>query len=309
MRLGFPVHVFGCPDLPAHDARRWPDRPHLSVSLARLRDILCYLQANDLHMYRMHARLLPRPLACREGRLDLAECEAQLALLGELAGRADVRLSFHAPGSLVLNARNEEQADAATAWLASWAALLDAMGQGPEAVIVLHVGGVYDSVQASIDRFCRRFDALPLWVQSRLALEQDDRRFGYCEVLAIHRRCGLPLVFDNLHHQVLNPGRVPFLEALRGALSTWPAGVVPKVHFSSPRTEMRVRSGASRVQPPSWTEHSDLVNPFEFISFLEGCQGLPDLDILIEARARDLAVLRLRQDLRRFAPELVPLVC
>ena len=59
MRLGFSIRVYGCPDLPSHDARPGHQAPHLSVSLAYLRDILLYLQANDIHMYRMHSQLLP----------------------------------------------------------------------------------------------------------------------------------------------------------------------------------------------------------------------------------------------------------
>jgi UV DNA damage endonuclease len=36
--------------------------------------------------------------------------------------------------------------------------------------------------------------------------------------------------------------------------------------------------------------------------------GLPDFDIMLEARARDLALLRLRTDLRQYAPDLVGVV-
>jgi hypothetical protein len=38
-RLGFPVRVQGAP-IRSHDSRRYQNRPHLSVSLAYLRDIL-----------------------------------------------------------------------------------------------------------------------------------------------------------------------------------------------------------------------------------------------------------------------------
>jgi len=33
-------------------------------------------------------------------------------------------------------------------------------------------------------------------------------------------------------------------------------------------------------------------------------RGLPSFDIMLEAKAADLALLRLREDLRRYAPEL-----
>jgi UV DNA damage endonuclease len=302
MRLGFPVRVFGCPDLPAYDARSWPAVPDLGVGLAYLHDILRYLQAHDLHMYRLHSRLAPIPTSLTMVARALSDCGIQLAALGKLARDARVRLSFHAPASVVLNAANQAQADDAAARLASYAAFLDAMELGPEAVVVLHVGGVYDHKEASSSRFCRRFDALPGAVRSRLALEQDDRRFGHADVRHIHERCGVPLVFDTLHHQVFNPEGVPPGEALAASLATWPAGVIPKVHFSSPRTEMHPARGAMRARPPRWTEHSDLANPFEFVAFLDLAQGLAPFDIMLEARARDLAVLQLRRDMARFAP-------
>jgi UV DNA damage endonuclease len=302
MRLGFPVRVFGWPDLMAYDARSWPALPDLSVSLAYLHDILRYLQAHKLHMYRMHSRLLPMSTSLVTVARALSDCGVQLAAMGRLAREAKVRLSFHAPASVVLNAANQAQADEAVIRLSSYAAFLDAMELGPEAVVVLHVGGVYDHKEASLSRFCRRFDALPGAVRSRLALEQDDRRFGYTDVRHIHERCGVPLVLDTLHHQVLNPEGVPLREALEVSLATWPQGVTPKVHVSSPRTEMHPAQSAMRARPPRWTEHSDLVNPFEFIAFLDLTQGLTPFDIMLEARARDLAVLQLRQDMARFAP-------
>ena len=55
---------------------------------------------------------------------------------------------------------------------------------------------------------------------------------------------------------------------------------------------------------PRWTQHADYVNPFEFVDWLRRARafGLPDFDIMLEARGRDLALLRLRADLEQFAP-------
>ena len=50
--------------------------------------------------------------------------------------------------------------------------------------------------------------------------------------------------------------------------------------------------------------HSDYVNPFEFIDFLRLAEGLPAFDVMLEARAKDLALLQLSEDLARYAPEL-----
>jgi len=302
--LGFSVRIYGRSDLAAFDFSG--GRAHWSVGLMRLRDILLYLQDARLRMYRLHSALAPDiadPEAPRVGE-QLQENRRELALLAELARRADVRLSFHPYSAVVLNALNEDQVLRSQAIVEAETGLLDALELGPEAVVVLHVGGVYDDIDRSRERFIRRYEALPAHVRQRLVLEQDDRRFDWTQVRAIHERCGIPLVFDNLHHQVLNPQQVPSREALAYALDTWPAEAPPKIHFSSPRTEMRPLEGAGRVKVPTWTEHSDLVNPFEFIAFMRMAEGLRAFDVMVESKARDLAVLKLREDLARFAPDL-----
>jgi len=305
MRLGFSVRILGRPNLPAYDARRWR-LPHLGTSLAYLRDILFYLREKRIHMYRMHSGLAPQAdephSSALQGQID--DCAQELSAIGALAQEGDVRLSFHPYSSVVLNALNEDQVAQSVARLEAQAAMLDAMNLGPEAVIVVHVGGVYDNLTASRERFIRRYEMLPEAVKRRLALENDDHRFSHAEVKAIHQACGVRLVFDNLHHLVLNPKGIPLREALDASLSTWPDGVRPKIHFSTPRTEMRPLEGSSRVKLPTWTEHSDFVNPFEFLAFLEMSKSLGPFDIMLEAKARDLALLALRADMMRFAPEL-----
>ena len=112
-------------------------------------------------------------------------------------------------------------------------------------------------------------------------------------------------MFDSLHHRVHNPEGVPVREALAYSLGTWPVGVRPKVHYASARSEMRLLEGSRRIKLPSWTEHADFVVPFEFIDWMEHAAGLRSFDIMLEAKARDVALLQLRRDLIRFAPELV----
>lgn len=300
MRLGFSIRIYGDPNLPSYDARPYREGAHLSVSLAYLRDILLYLQGNRIRMYRMHSRLVPM-----EGtglREQIVACEGQLRVLQEFVRVADVRLSFHPYNTITLNALDEDQYARSLATLEAHVALLDALALGPEAVVVLHVGGVYDDPLTSRQRFARRYEGLEEWMRRRVVLEQDDHRFGFTDVQAIHRDCGVPLVFDNLHHEGHNPDRVPRQEALAYCLSTWPSGVRPKVHWASPRTELR-GLGERRVKMPSWTEHADCINPFEFVRFLEMAEELPPFDIMLEAKARDLALLKLRQDLARYAPE------
>lgn len=276
------------------------------MNLAYLRDILLYLRANSVHVYRMHCGILP-PL---RGNLSIAAqltaCRAQLDRDAELIAEDGVRLSFHPFSDVDLSAPSQDRWRRSQQILSAQANLMQALGLGPEAVIILHVGGVYRDREAAMGRFVRRYLSLPEWIRPRLVLENDDRRFDLASLQWIHARCGIPLVFDRLHHLVLNREGVPQREALEYCLATWPDGVVPKVHFSSPRTEMRRMEGTSRLKTPSWTEHSDFVNPFAFIAF---ARQLDRCDVMLEAKARDLALLQLRRDVARFAPDLVDKVC
>ena len=55
--------------------------------------------------------------------------------------------------------------------------------------------------------------------------------------------------------------------------------------------------------PPVWTGHADFTNPFEFATFMRTAQGL-DFDVMLESKTKDLALLRLRSDLARYAPDV-----
>ena len=182
------------------------------------------------------------------------------------------------------------------------------MSLGPEAVVVTHMGGVYGDRESARSRFVSAFEHLPEAARRRLVLENDDVRFGVADTLWVHERTGIPLVFDNLHHRLNNPVGWPAREALAACLATWPPGVRPKIHFSSPRTEWLIEEGAGgeepRVRQTRWTYHADYVNPFEFIDFMRMAAGLPAFDVMLEVRAKDLALTQLRDDLRRFAPDL-----
>ena len=146
-----------------------------------------------------------------------------------------------------------------------------------------------------------------------MVLENDDIRFSSADVLSIHERTGVKCVWDYQHHWCMNPEGLELVPTLEKFLKTWPTGVRPKMHFSNARTEMREIKRKNKktglietvLQPPIWTGHADYNNPFESIQFLRSIQHL-DTDIMLESKAKDLSLIRLRNDIARFAPELAP---
>jgi UV DNA damage endonuclease len=304
-RLGFAVKVLGAGGLPSHDTRRWQSGPHLRDSLGALRRILDYLDRNDVRMYRMAPAIAPYASHpdLPQFHDQVRECAAELAEVGAIARERDIRLSTHPGQYTVLNSERPDVRAAAVAELEVQAALLDAMGLGPEAVVVLHVGGAAGGVQASLDRFEAGFAQLSGRARARLVIENDDRTFGLADVLPLARRTGLRVVFDLLHHRCHDPERIPDAEALAAALATWPPDETPKIHFSSPRLdveERRVRTGRRverRLVLPQLRAHADLVDPIGFEHVLRETGGGRDFDVMLEAKAKDLALLRLRDQL------------
>jgi UV DNA damage endonuclease len=100
-----------------------------------------------------------------------------------------------------------------------------------------------------------------------------------------------------LHHHCHDPDGVPDREALQLALATWPEGQTPKIHYSSPRTAVETRPGKAGLLLPQLRAHADMVDPVAFEWFLDGpARGL-GFDIMLEAKAKDAALLRLREQL------------
>ena len=310
MRLGFVARSLAHPELRSHDGRRWQNGPHLSVSLAYLRDTLLYVARSHIGMYRMSSELAPyvtHPDMPQFHR-QVAECQRELAAVGQLARSCEIRLSFHAGQHVVLNSPDPTVAAHSAADVLSQAEILDAMDLGPEAVIVTHLGGLYDDAVGARARFISCFLTLPEPVRRRLAIENDDSRYGVVDTVWVHQETGLRVVFDALHHRLHCPDGSDPLVALAQCLATWPVGVRPKIHYSTPRTEMTITrtpgSTAPQVHRPQWRNHADYVNPFEFIDFLRLAGSQPSFDVMLEVKARDLALLQLRDDLVSFAPDL-----
>jgi UV DNA damage endonuclease len=182
------------------------------------------------------------------------------------------------------------------------------MGLGDEAVVVVHLGGVYGDPSAALDRFARRYELLSPVARQRLVVENDDRRFGVAHVLHLHARVGVRVVFDVHHFHCYNPDGMAAAEAARACLDTWRGWVGrPKVHFSSPRTAWGFRHGsADEPRRPNWAAHAQFADPFAFAAFYRSLLDVAP-DVMLEAKAKDVAVIQLRRAIVRYVPDLAAL--
>lgn len=305
IRLGFAVRAVGRPGLAASGGRG--PAPHLSVALVGLSDMLAYLGQIGISFYRA-ALALP----AEGGFVQLAECAEQLERLATELATSGVRVSIHLAPGLSLASPDEVQVAAALASVEATAALLAALDAARppgavEGIMVAHLGAPAADPGA-YSRFVARYGALSAQARTRLALEHGGTGPSLGQLLALHQRCGVPLVFDALHWELHNPERLPLGLALGLALATWPPSVRPEVHLSSQRSEAHLLPGRlgrpPRVLPPRPGQHADYVAAADLERLLAAAAGLPPFDLMLEAKAGELAVARLRSELARRAPRL-----
>jgi len=247
----------------------------LDENLRGLTDILRWNRAHGIMMYRYPANIIPLGSHAEVDRslLDFAPL-AEVPALTE-----GMRISVHPGHFTVISATGPT-------WRHSYDELLyqsELMDRlGVEGDITIHGGGVYGDQNGTARRIVANMATLPERVRKRLRLENDERAWSVGDLLPICEETGTPLIVDNLHH-ALNGGTP--LDSLPWAriLATW-GGRRPKLHYSEQDPDKR--PGA----------HSAYADPDLFRRFTDGV-GLPDYDVMLECKAKELALLRLREEL------------
>lgn len=256
----------------------------VAENLAELERILRFNESRGIRLFRIGSSLVPfasHPV----NRLRWWQTFARdFAALGRIAARSGQRLSLHpSPAGASLSGLSAATREAARRELRYGARVLDLLGQGPEARVVVHVGGAAPDRVTAADRAHRFVDSLDEEVRRRIAVEHDDRIWRAREVLPLARDHGLPVIVDNLHHAVL-PSEPPLAlgELFAAAAATWHAlGLRPKAHLASQRAG--ARPGA----------HADRVDPEEARRVLAALPA--PYDLMLEAKEKDLALFELRE--------------
>jgi len=208
-----------------------------------------------------------------------------LAIAGEYARQQGIRLSFH-PGPFNILSSNKAHVVAnSIVDLSIHGKIMDVMGmpRSRYAKINIHIGASYGDRKSAMDRFCKNFNLLNDSVKSRLTIENDDRAnlFSTKDLYeGVYKRTGIPIVFDYHHHKFRNNGDSEE-DALAMAVSTW-GKVVPTCHYSESAC---LKEGKKKVL----NAHSDYI--YEKIENYGH-----RLDIVIEAKAKEKALMKYRKD-------------
>ncbi|ERH02852.1 MAG: UV damage endonuclease UvdE [Halonotius sp. J07HN6] len=240
---------------------------------------------HDIRFYRITSDLIPWYSQYELDELPNSETVLDLLTeIGDLAAANDVRLTFHPSHFVKLASPTESVVDNAVRDLECHGTLMDALGlsRSPYNSINVHIGAHYDDKEATAERFCAAVDRLSPAVRSRLTVENDDTEslWSVPELVAsVHDEIGVPVVYDDLHHQFTDRGYTR-AEALTMAVETWD-DTRPIIHYSEPR---RLHEADPAVSPQN---HSDyVVGPISTYGHA--------VDVMIEAKMKEQAVLQYR---------------
>jgi UV DNA damage endonuclease len=208
---------------------------------------------------------------------------------GAFAASSGIRTCFHPDQFVVLNSARPEVVDSSIKELDHQAEMASWVGAD---VINVHAGSSQGGKEFALSAFAKNFLRLGKGARDRLTVENDDKVYTPSDLLPVCLDLGLPLVYD-AHHHKCNPDGLSVAEASRAALETWDRE--PLFHISSPKNGWE---GASPIS------HSDFIDPLDFPDcwresslIAEGC-GFGSITVEVEAKAKELAVLQLMNDLR-----------
>lgn len=296
MRIGYPCINLSLGCRPSRTFRlanlSWKRlRETLSGNLACLEEIVRWNAERGLLFLRITSDLVP--LASHpENRFPWDEEFAlDFARIGALMRSFGMRISMHPGQYTLLNSPRPKVGKAAVDDLLYHARVLDLLGLDQTAKIQIHVGGVYGNKKKAMERFVRAYEALPEGVKRRLVLENNERFYTLSDVLVLHRKTGIPVVFDFFHHE-LNPDGKTLAEALECQKETWgPEDGLPIVDYSSPLSGGRAGS------------HAHALDEERFRRFLEDSRP-HDFDLMLEVKDKERSALK-ALELARDDPRLV----
>ena len=258
------------------------------IARENLANTLRILKANlydGIRVYRFTSNLVP---LCTHPQFQLWDYRADLAdgfrEIGDFVRTHEMRVSLHPDHFTLLNSPKPEVYEASCRDLAYHARVLEAMNLGPDTKMVMHVGGKYEDKSLALDRFKEQFQRLPANIKNRLVLENDDRCFTARDVLNLTREIGIPMVLDIHHHQILNHNDDLAL-MLPDILYSWD-DVPPKIHISSPKSSQEPRRHADFIEVDTAVVFINFIKRFDL-----------DFDLMIEAKQKDLALLKLGREL------------
>jgi|TARA_R110001583_G_scaffold1182_4_gene9860 UV DNA damage endonuclease len=276
--------------------------PHVSnLALQNIRDlveIIKWNEKNGFKVYRMSSNMFPWMSEYELKDLpDYQKISTLLKGAGNLAKKYGQRLSFHPGPFNVLGSPNPTLVTKTIKELNQSSEIMDIMGleQSNHYPINIHCNGVYGDKKATLQRWSDNYRRLSKSAQSRLVVENDDKGSMYSVkdlYWGIFTEVRVPITFD-FHHHRFNDSGLSEEEAFVMAKETWEYhNVKPLFHYSSCRRTFE--DPTCKVQA-----HADFI--YEKINDYGYA-----VDIEVEAKAKEVAVLKYKDDGNKLLESYLP---
>ncbi|MEE0092257.1 MAG: UV DNA damage repair endonuclease UvsE [Bacilli bacterium] len=258
----------------------------IKSNLNALKEILTYNIKNNIHFFRLSSKLIP--LATKSDVIFdyIDPYKDYYNSIAKIIKDNKLRIDFHPDEFCVLNSTKSEVVKNSIAILEYHYNLLKAL-EIKNKILVLHIGGNTFGKKNSISRFINNFNTLSKEIQESIAIENDDKIFNISDCVYISKKLNVPVILD-YHHHICNHDELDINDYLKDILSSW-HNTTPKMHFSSPKNKTK----------KDFRSHNDYINVDDFINFIDLLKPFNhDVDIMIEAKAKDEALFRLVRELK-----------
>jgi UV DNA damage endonuclease len=248
--------------------------------------VLDYNLSQDIYIYRLSSDSFPWMSEYEFSELpNFNKINSLLIKIGNKIKDNGIRVSYHPGPFNVLASENQSVVDKTIKELNKHAEIMDLMNldQSTFYPINIHINTTKPTRESAAQRFVDNFSLLTDSCKKRLTIENDDSPNQYSVKMLhdwLYKEIGIPIVFDQ-HHFLYGPQDQSMEDAIKLAHSTWNTRVM--THMSSSKT---LEDSKGRQ-----TAHADYI--YEEIK----TYGL-DFDTEIEAKAKDLAVLKYRNQFK-----------
>lgn len=249
-------------------------------NLNSLENIIDYNIKNNIKLFRISSDLIPFGSSPANDLKWWEVFEEKLSGIGNKINKSSMRVSMHPGQYTVLNSLNEDVVSKAVLDLDYHNRVLDSLSLHSKHKIILHIGGIYDSKNNAVKRFCDNYKKLSDGVKNRLVIENDDKMYNIGDVLQIGNYLNIPVVYDNLHNKInCYDESKNDVYWINECSKTWKmSDGNQKIHYSQQDADKKAGSHSKTI----------FINRFmDFYNLLEN-----DLDIMLEVKDKNLSAVK-----------------
>lgn len=245
-----------------------------------LEKILKWNINHGIYFYRMPTGVIPLAthpeIMSQWSYRDDEEIVDKIAAIAFMIKIYQIRLSIHPDQYHVINSNKIDVVKKSIESLNFYGQLMKDLGGSD---LILHVGGVYGDKTVAMNRFIDNYHELSGDVKEIFRLENDDKSYSVYEVLEIAKAVQCSVVLDVHHHRCLSEKPLT-QKMIDEVMNTWRSK--PKIHLSSGKTHERDK------------KHHDFILE-EDVLWVYGLLKDRNVDIMIEAKKKELALLEMRK--------------